>query len=210
MELILIRHGETDWNRETTFRGRIDIPLNANGMAQAEATARALRNKQIDVIYSSPLKRAMTTARIIAAPHGIEPVAKDNYIDIDYGIWQGLTESVIKERYPRPFEKWTNYPEKMRFHKGESVREVWKRCAGGLREIASTHDAETIAVVSHRIPIKLMTAFLLGKKASAMNQIKHDTCAISIFEKANREFKPILLNDNRHLSDLGIPALKDF
>jgi len=210
MELILIRHGETDWNRETIFRGHIDIPLSENGITQAEATARALRHKPIDAIYSSPLKRTMTTARTIAASHRIEPVAKDNYIDIDYGIWQGLTESIVKERYPRPFEKWTDHPEKMRFPNGESVRKVWKRCASGLREIASTHDIETIVVVSHRIPIKLMTAFLLGKDTSAMNQIKHDVCAISIFEIANRDFKPVLLNDNRHLSDLGIPALKDF
>src|SRR5512136_2384537 len=98
MELILIRHGETDWNRERFFRGREDVTLNATGIAMADLTAESLKDRVFEAIYSSPLKRAMVTAKRIALPHQIDVREKWGLIDIDYGVWAGMKEDEVKSR----------------------------------------------------------------------------------------------------------------
>jgi len=97
--IILVRHGQTEWNRIERFRGRADVPLNGTGIAQAEATGRRLaRLAKPAAVYSSPLSRAVVTAGKIARPHGLSVQATDGLIDIDYGKWQGLTPRQVEER----------------------------------------------------------------------------------------------------------------
>jgi broad specificity phosphatase PhoE len=85
LELILIRHGLTDWNEGGIFRGHEDVRLNAVGIAQADATAEALKDRVFEAVYSSPLKRAFVTARRIALPHEIEVRPSDGFLDVNYG-----------------------------------------------------------------------------------------------------------------------------
>ncbi len=210
MELILVRHGETDWNKELVFRGHMDIRLNATGIAQADATAKALEAKVFEAIYSSPLKRAMVTAKRIASPHEIEVREKFDLVDINYGVWQGLPESTVKLKYPGLYEKWLKTPSRVRPPGGESPRKCWKRVVSALREIIFLHGTGTVVIVSHRIPVKLMTAYLLGKNRHYIGRIRHDPCAISIFEVEERKFKPVILNDTSHLAGLKTAEQRDF
>jgi len=211
MELILLRHGETDWNKGSIFRGHEDVRLNATGIAQADATAEALKDKVFEAIYSSPLKRAMVTAKRVALVHEIEVRENEGLIDINYGTWQGLKESTVKERNPRAYERWIKSPTKMKFPGGESTKKAWKRVNTALREILFTHGTGTVVIVSHRIPIKFMTAYLLGKGFIGFPSIRHDPCGISVFEVLSRnEFKAIVLNDTRHLEKLNLPPQRDF
>ena len=211
LRLILIRHGETDWNKEEVFRGLSDIRLNETGIAQAEATAVALKPDVLEAIYSSPLKRALVTARRIALPHDIEVRLNDDFRDINFGAWQGLTEAQVKEKWPKDYERWMRSPGRMRFVGGESAKKCWKRVISALRELLWLHGTGTIVIVSHRIPIKMMTAYLLGKSRHRINEIKHDPCAISIFEINDRQdFKPVKLNDTSHLAGLHPADQKDF
>lgn len=210
LELILIRHGETDWNKGSIFRGHEDVKLNATGIAQADATAEALRDRVFEAIYTSPLKRALVTARRIALPHEIKVRESDAFLDINYGMWQSLRESTVKEKYPRAYDRWVATPSKMKFPGGESVKKAWKRVNSGLRELLMIHGTGSVVIVSHRIPIKFMTTYLLGRNYSHFNEVRHDPCAISVFEVEGREYRPVILNDGRHLEKLGLPPPRDF
>ena len=211
LELILIRHGETDWNKERVFRGLMDMRLNATGIAQADATAEALKDVVFDAIYSSPLKRALVTARRIAKPHEIEVRVGDGFSDMHFGSWQGLTEAQVAEKYPPMLRKWKESPAHFRPPGGESTKKAWKRVNSQLREILFTHGTGTVIVVSHRVPLKLMTAYLLKQKRGEIHRIKHDPCAISVFKVHSKsEYEAVRLNDTSHLRQLDLPAPDDF
>src|ERR1700741_2656837 len=105
-ELLLVRHGETDWNRERRFQGHADQPLNETGREQARAPATDLDGNGIDLIYTSDLARARETAEIVGAQLGLDVVAMRELREIDVGEWEGLTWQEIEERYPEGARKW--------------------------------------------------------------------------------------------------------
>ncbi len=210
MELILIRHGETDWNKDHVFRGKKDMRLNATGILQADAVGDALADRVFEAVYSSPLKRAMVTATRVAKPHEMQVREAPDLSDINFGLWEGLTQKEVQERWPKIHRRWVDNPSWVRFPGGEGVRKAWKRVNSGLREILFLHGTGTIVIVSHRVPIKMMTAYLMGKKRKQIHEVKHDPGAISIFEVDGVRGRPIVLNDRRHLDKLGLPAQDDF
>jgi broad specificity phosphatase PhoE len=210
MELIIVRHGETEWNRERVFRGRRDIRLNSTGIAQADATAKALEGRVFDAIYTSPLKRSLVTARRIAKPHEMAVREEFGLADISYGAWEGLSEVTVKREYPKMYEIWLENPAKARFTGGETMKRAWKRINSSLREIIWTHGTGTVVIVSHRVPIKMMTAYLLHQKRNAIGGIRHDPCAMSIFKIKHRDYEPVILNDSSHLKWLDLPPVDDF
>ena len=104
--IMLIRHGDTDWNVEEIFRGRADIELNETGIKQAQLLAKYLGGVPIEAVYSSPLKRALKTAEIIAPLHNVDVMPSQELTDLDYGEWQGLSHDAVKDRYKTLYEKW--------------------------------------------------------------------------------------------------------
>lgn len=210
MELILIRHGVTDWNEAGMFRGHEDVRLNAVGIAQADATAEALKDRVFEAIYSSPLKRALVTARRIALPHEIVVRPRDEFLDVNFGTWQGKKESEVKEKYRVMYEKWVKSPAKMKFPNGENMKKAWKRVNSALRELLFLHGTGTVVIVTHRIPLKFMTTYLLGEPPNGFYKVKHDPCGISIFKVEGRTYVPVVLNDTRHLAGLKLPPARDF
>jgi len=210
LELILIRHGETDWNTGGLFRGHEDVKLNQTGIAQTEATALALKPKVFEAVYTSPLKRALVTARRIALPHEMEVKEDLAFLDMNFGAWQGRTEKWAREHYPKLLDKWLTKPASMKFPGGESVKKAWKRINKGLLDVLATHSLGTVVIVSHRVPLKMMTAYLLNKGMNDTLQVRHDPCAMSIFEIEKNKYKAIVLNDSRHLAGLQLPPPRDF
>lgn len=210
MELILIRHGETSWNRVKVFRGRRDVKLNAEGIAQADATAEALKDKVFEAVYTSPLKRSLVTARRIAAPHAIQVREEFGFADISYGQWEGMAEEKVADIYPKMYERWLATPSKVRPPNGESMKKAWKRVNSSLREVLWTHGTGTVVIVSHRVPIKLMTAYLMGEKRHSIGKFRHDPCAMSVFKIRHRDYKPVVMNDSSHLARLNMPGYEDF
>jgi uncharacterized phosphatase len=136
--ILLARHGETDWNREGRFQGHADPPLNRTGRAQAVDLSVALMAEELAAVYSSPLQRALETAEVIAASHGLEPVPVDGLREVDVGSWSGLTRAEIDERFPG-HER----------HDGETREAHSARVVAALEQIAHTHPGERILVVSH-------------------------------------------------------------
>ncbi|NLG80824.1 MAG: histidine phosphatase family protein [Firmicutes bacterium] len=206
MKIILIRHGQTKWNRDEVFRGRADIPLDETGVAQAEATSSALAHIKITAVYSSPLARASETARIIARPHGLGVQLVDDLTDIDCGAWEGLPVEEARSRYPEVFEAWQRVPHTVAFPGGESLDKVAGRAASALDRIAAAHaQGETVAVVSHRVVNKLLLLRVLGLGSSAFWKIRQDTCCLNIIEHGPDGYVLHLLNDRCHLTGGRIP-----
>ena len=108
--LIFIRHGETVANRENIFRGRMDFPLNSNGIEQARCLADALARFKIDVLYSSPLSRALDTAKPIATAQNIEINIEEKFTNISLGEWEGVPHSEIAEKFPAQYRLWLTEP----------------------------------------------------------------------------------------------------
>ena len=197
---ILIRHGETEWNRVERFRGQADLPLNARGRRQAEALGLRLASYQPAAVYSSPLRRAVETAQIMT--HGLSlPVQPlEGLRDIDYGSWQGLSPKQAAQRFPDLWRLWQESPERLRFPGGETLDEVRLRAYAALQEALVQHPGQaTIAVVSHRVVCKLLLSTVLGLDSASFEQIGQDVAALNMVETRGENLVVSLLNDTCHL-----------
>ena len=123
-DIILARHGETEWNVEEIFRGRIDVELDETGIKQAGLLAEYLRDVKIEAVYSSPLKRALRTGQIIAGSHQLEVEITPGLIDFDFGEWQGLPHQEVKNKYKELYQEWINNPDQVEMPAGESLTDV--------------------------------------------------------------------------------------
>jgi len=207
-ELILIRHGQTSWNKEVIFRGRADIELSSYGIKQAEVLAKRLKNRKIDKIYSSPLLRAYQTALIISKEHKLEVIKDFAFIDFCFGEWEGKKLDEVEKIYKDEIFLWKNHPEKFLAPKGESLEDVRERVMPRIKEIVKVN--ENILVVSHRVVLKVIILSLLNLPLKYFWNIKIDTCGMSIFEYENGRFILSLHNDTSHLENLGYKDKIDF
>ena len=208
-EIILVRHGETAWNVEEIFRGRIDIELNETGTKQAELLVEYLSDLKIDAIYSSPLKRALRTAEIIAGYHKIDVEVAPGLIDLNYGRWQGLSHQEVKDKYKELYVEWTKNPQQVKIPAGESLNNVRERAIGVVNNIIAKYEG-TVALVSHRVVNKVLICALLGLDNSHFWDIRQDTCGITTFTYENRRFILTKHNDTSFLKPIGKAPLSDF
>jgi broad specificity phosphatase PhoE len=160
--LLLIRHGETDWNREGRFMGRTDLPLNMAGLAQAETAAASLRGQKLDAIYTSDLQRARQTAEIVARAVGAPVIPDARLREIDQGEWEGKLFSRILETDAEIFARRRREPLDTTAPGGESVRQIQARLLPLLDEIARRHPRGRVALVSHGVTLAVMKVHLLG------------------------------------------------
>ena len=202
-QVYLVRHGQTAWNAELIFRGRRDIELNDWGEREASAIAGALRDKNLDAIYASPLTRAIETARPLAALLHCEITPVQELTDISYGDWEGVPYHEIKTRYPDLLATWEQKPELVRFPHGETLDEVRERSYGFLRELAEKHANESILIVSHRVVNKVLLCAVLGLSTAHFWNIKQDTGCINLLDYSNHQFVLCLLNDTCHLRGIA-------
>jgi broad specificity phosphatase PhoE len=157
--LYLVRHGQTDLNRDKRFRGMTDAPLNQVGREQAWGAGEILAGSGIKSIYTSPLPRAVETAELIASATGATVIPDHDFVDIDYGDWQGLTVEEVEERYgPEQMESWVADPGAFRFPGGDSMADVLARVGPALRRIVGEEYPGPAAAVSHLAVLK--TCFL--------------------------------------------------
>jgi broad specificity phosphatase PhoE len=150
--IVLVRHGETDWNRENRFQGHADPSLNEAGRAQAMTLAGELRTETFAAAYTSPLRRASETAAILADALGLEPVPEAALKEVDVGSWSGLTRGEVEERFPAGFARWLEYGHG--WDDGETYDELGARVISGLARIAERHDDSTVLAVTHGGPIR--------------------------------------------------------
>ncbi len=208
-EIILARHGETEWNVEEMFRGRIDVELNETGIKQAGLLANYLSNVKIDAIYSSPLKRALRTAETIAQYHQLEVEIAPGLIDLDFGKWQGLLRQEVQDKYEGLYTEWANHPERVKLPGGESLDDVRDRTMAVVNEVIAKYEG-TAVIVSHRVVNKVLICVLLGLDNSHFWNIRQDTCGITTFTYENGRFVLIRHNDTSFLKPLNKAPLSDF
>lgn len=199
--IYLVRHGQTEWNRQERFRGRIDIPLNDLGRAQAQAIADYLSGKGVAAVYASPLSRAVETARPIAEDNKLAPAVLPGLIDISYGEWQGRTPSEVREEFPELLELWYAEPHQVDIPGGQNLETVQKQAMGAISETLSRHDDEAAVLVTHQIVIKVLACTLLGLDAGHIWRIQQDNACIDIFDWEKGQYTAVLINGTDHLQD---------
>ena len=209
MQILLVRHGETKWNRELVFRGIRDIELSQRGRRQAELLAKHLKNFRIDAIFSSPLSRAVQTAQPSAEALGLTVEPEEAINDLNFGLWTGLSCDEVMEKYPQQFEKWRSNPLDMDFPEGDKVREARIRSFEWLKEI-SRGEYGTIALVTHKVILKLLVLSILDAPERAYWQIQFGTCSVSSLNTKDGMFEISYLNDMHHYDELGRDELPDF
>lgn len=200
---ILVRHGQTEWNRIERFRGRADVPLNENGEKQAEATGERIANEwQVNAVYASPLSRAIRTAEAIAVHYSLPVQPHPGLIDINYGDWQGLTPEEVARRWKNELDCWYRQPDICRIPGGESLDELRQRGMQTIQYLAKQHEGQTIVVVGHTVINRVLLLAILGLGNDRFWHLRQDTCAINVFEEENGDFTLVSLNDTCHLNTL--------
>jgi broad specificity phosphatase PhoE len=151
-EILLARHGETDWNLGRRVQGHTDIPLNAAGVDQARALAEELADEPLAAVFSSDLSRALDTATAVARRHGLEVTIDPRLREKNFGTWEGLTDLEIAERFPDA--------QRGQWGDGETTEQVAERVRGVLDRIRELHPEGTVLVVSHGGPLRAALAAL--------------------------------------------------
>ena len=205
--LILVRHGETDWNLQGRFQGQIDIPLNINGQEQAIATKNFLKKEKINKAYASSLSRPILTAKIILKSHpDIEVELVKELIEISHGEWEGKLESEIKERWPELLRNWKDKPETVQMPEGESIEDVWGRSIESWNNICNKlKDGDTALIVAHDAVNKTILCHLLGLMPRDIWNIKQGNGGVSVIDIASNDRQTDVvtcLNLTSHLGNI--------
>ncbi len=208
-KLILARHGETVWNVEKIYRGRTDVNLDEVGIKQAELLGKYLSNWKLEAIYSSPIKRALDTANIVARYQKIGVHVAEGLIDFDYGEWQSLPEQEVQRLYPALLNEWHNNPHKVKMPGGESLEDVRRRAIEVVNDVLSKYQG-SIVLVSHRVVIKVLICSLLGLDNSHFWNINQDVGGITVFNYVDGRFILTKHNDTSYLRELQKSVLDDF
>ncbi len=202
--VVLVRHGQTAWNREVRFRGQTDLPLDEVGLKQAEATGRYVAARwPVVAVYASPLSRAIQTAEAIARAHDLAAHPLDALLDVDFGEWQGHSPDEVAQQYPDLFQTWRKKPHTVNFPGGESLDIVRSRVVAGLDEVIARHAGQTVALVGHAVVNRVVLCVVLGWGNEGFWRLRQGTCAVNVFEvQEDGAFTIALLNDTGHLQNI--------
>ncbi len=161
-DLLLVRHGQTDWNVEGRYQGQDGPGLNEAGRAQAEAVARELAVARPDALFSSDLPRALETAQIIGRTVGLSVQLEPRLREIHQGIWQGMLYSDIQQRYGEALRRFREDPLHSPPPGGETLAQLKARITAALDDIAARSPASRVIVVTHKLPIALLRCMEAG------------------------------------------------
>ncbi len=198
-QLFLVRHGRTGWNKEQIFRGTKDVPLDAVGREEALLVGERLKGERITAVYSSPLSRAKETAEAISRFYNLEVQVLPGLNDLNFGEWEGQSLTAVKRQFPDLYQQWLQEPHRVIFPKGEGLGAVRSRAMGAVEEIIERHPEEAVALVSHRVVLKVVICALLGLDNSHFWNIGQDTTAVNCFHHQDGRWIAALLNDTCHL-----------
>jgi broad specificity phosphatase PhoE len=204
--LYLIRHAATPANLEhpAKLQGcRTDPDLAPAGVRQAVATRDFLAVRPIDVVYSSPLRRSLRTAEIIAEPHGLEPVTVEALIECDVGDWEGQSWEEIRAADPESYARYHANPAVNGYAGGENFQQVSDRAGRAIEEILGRHAGRTVVVVSHHIVNRIYLAGVLGLGPARARAVSLDNCGISIVHRDGARTAVATINAAFHLQGVA-------
>ena len=199
--ILLVRHGETDFNLKHRFQGRIDIPLNKEGNNQAQALALALKDESLTAIYSSPLMRARETARSIKAFHPSTPFfEEEGLIEMDLGELDGNQAGDWISQHQEFYKIWRTTPSHLKMPGGESLGEVQIRAMDTLERITRPYPpGSTLLLCSHNFVNRTIICHALGLPLDRFRDFQQDAAALNVLYKRHGQLLAEVVNDVSHL-----------
>jgi probable phosphoglycerate mutase len=203
VRLLLVRHGQSTWNREHRIQGQLDPPLSEEGRSQAERLGQRLAGRRLAGFYSSDLTRAFETSQLIGPLVGIDPEPVAGLREIYLGDWEGLTTDELALRFPEAWARWSEEPNWDAVPGGEGAARFEARSAAALDAILQRHSHGDVLVVTHGGLIQVALHRILGQASRGLFPFKIQNASISVIEK--RDGRTIIggVNDTSHLE----PAL---
>ena len=196
LEIILVRHGETNCNRDKTVMGHLPIPLNRTGQAQAQELARQLKKIPIEACYSSPLVRTLETSRIICGSRRISLYEEKALAEIDYGAWVGKPMQEIAEA--GQFFAYMRKPAQAKIPGGESLRQAQRRSVGFIETLRKQKKGGRVLVVSHADVIKAMVTYYLGLRLNDLHRVRIDNGSMSLLWFHGKWARVLSVNVHNH------------
>lgn len=204
--MYLLRHGATEANLAEPYRlqgQKHNPPLAKLGVRQAEATRDFLAVRPIDICYCSPMLRAVQTAAIVAAPHGLSPQPLEALTECDVGRWEGLDWQAIRYLDAEGYQRFHADPATHGYPGGESFSDVYGRAAHALEELMAAHEGQSILVVAHHIVNRTYLAGLLGLPLKQAKLVSLDNCGISVAVREGHDTTVTTLNAAFHLQGVA-------
>jgi 2,3-bisphosphoglycerate-dependent phosphoglycerate mutase len=197
--LIVVRHGETVWNRERRMQGTTDTPLSDVGRSQAQAVGRRLAGEDFSALYASDLARARETASIIAGHSGRKLVVDARLRERRFGIFEGLTAGEIEQRFPEEHARFISRDPDYEVPGGECARRFTERCLGCLSEIAGRHRGEEIVVVTHGLVLDSLYRAAQGLGHGERRPVPLINASLNFFDHGAGRWRLVLWGDVTHL-----------
>lgn len=198
--LVLIRSGETDWNRSGRWQGWVANPLNEHGRQQAQALAKYIRHIGMGALYTSDLRRGAETAQLVARQLDFEPLLDARWRERDIGRWQGMTLDEIRGWYPSEFQALQADPDSFRAPGGESRADVRRRALAALNDALSLEGVETVGVITHSTAMRaLLDALVPGH---SLGGVVIGNSSVTTLAHDGATWRLVAANDLAHLEGL--------
>ena len=201
LHLLLVRHGETEWNAQRRYQGQSDMPLSEFGKRQAELVTKRLAGRAIDAVYASDLKRAWQTAQAIVAQNGLDVFSEPRLRELKFGVLEGLTFEEAEIQYPRMIAAWiedfNNTPEG-----AETIDQFNARIVSLLGDLKDKHDEQVVLLVAHGGPLSEILRVVLGLSSERRWYIEMENASLSEILIAEDYVALNRLNDTCHLAGL--------
>ncbi len=201
--MLLVRHGQSTWNRDHRIQGQSDPPLSEEGRRQATRLGHRLAHHRLAGFYSSDLKRARQTADLISEANGGHPSDRAGLREIYLGQWEGLNPDEIARRFPDAWAQWIAEPRWSVVPGGEGEAPFEKRVGAELDSILARHEHGDILVVTHGGVIQVALHRVVGRPNHGLFPFRIENASISVIEKRNGRFVVSRVNDTCHLVDAG-------
>lgn len=200
LKIIVVRHGQTEWNKKDIFRGRKDIPLDESGKKQAILTANRIAEMNLSVkrVYSSPLQRSFETAENIAKIFSLEVIPKKELIEFDFGQWEGHSNEEIKKKYPQMYSNWLNHPQALVIPDAETLNQATQRVQVAVKDILQEARGDLV-IVTHKVINKIVIGCLMGWDQDHSWKIEQDLASINIIDIQDEHANVEMLNHTTHL-----------
>ena len=206
--VFLVRHGATTLSSEDRFAGSTDVPLGVDGRDQAERLADRLASAPLAAVYSSPMRRSVETAEIVARPHRLGLTVVDGLREIDHGRWEGCRRADVQQEYPIEYATWERDPVTFAPLGGESGAQVLDRALPAMNAIVRAHAGRSVLVVSHKATNRLLIASLIGLDVhSYRERLEQLPACLNLLEFNDPGgVRLVLLNDVSHYSPTEVAS----
>lgn len=203
MLLYLLRHGETAWNAERRIQGISDTPLNDVGRAQAAALVKALKDRPIEFIVTSPLQRARETASILAEALSVPIEEAPGLAEMNQGAFEGKKIEELREAHNGFFDRWAETPADVRMPDGETLGELQERAWAAIEQLRERYAGRTLIAVSHNLAISTILCRVLGMELNQIRRLRQHNASLNIIEHSNeRGWSAVTVNSLAHLREV--------